>query len=419
MPRTLTLTALTAVLATTAAITVAGSGAGASTVTAYFGYAGGSQIKAADLRVTSELTSESTVSGTTKDASQNNSTVGLHVGGVLQANAVSTSAKLASVSGGRSVSSSAQTTGINVLNGLITADAVTTTSTSSIVHGVYASAAHTSFLNLKIAGVKLPVNIPTNYGVTIPGVATVIVNMSIGGTKGLTTTSIGAGLGVTLLKPAGQNAAGAEVYVSPTFSSAATSNSPDTGHRIAGLAYGTKIVAGVGSTVDVSSDPTDPVAVPAVGTGGTVQTRSLLGVHLAPIATVGGVQTTYQGTNTTAVADSATTASIATTSLLGGLIRVGALTASAHATFPTGGAIDLRGGTQIASLTIAGKAIPLVLSPNTVISLGKLGAITINAQTTTGNAITVVALQLKLSTAAYGLAAGSLIQVGVASVIVD
>jgi len=334
---------------------------------------------------------------------------------VLNAGDVSTTSALKTVLGGHTVTSTAKTTGVNLLNGLITADAVTTTSTSSVINGKLTSTAKTQFANLHIAGLKLPVNVPTNYGVTIPGVATVALNMVIGGTKGNVTVGNGAGLAVTLLKAQGSNAAGASIYLSPTYTSAETSDVPDTGHQVAGMAYGTKISAAAGTTLSVKSDPTAPIAVPAPGTHGATKSTSVLGVHVSPVVTTGIVTDSVKATNTTASGDAQATSKIGSASLLGGLIKVGAVTSTAHSVAATGKSIALTGSSTIARLTISGKTIPVSTKPNTTISLAGLGKIVLNEQTKTTNTIVVAALHVTLSTAAYGLPAGAEIVVGVAS----
>jgi hypothetical protein len=63
---------------------------------------------------------------------------------------------------------------------------------------------------------------------------------------------------------------------------------------------------------------------------------------------------------------------------------------------------------------IAGKAIPLNVSPNTVINVAGLGKVTINQQLEVGTYCMARLLDIKLSTAGFGLAGGAEVEVGTA-----
>jgi hypothetical protein len=168
--------------------------------------------------------------------------------------------------------------------------------------------------------------------------------------------------------------------------------------------------------VDVRSDPTAPVFVPLHGTpAGQPQVTNIAGVNFAPVATVGGVQDTADGVNTTNLGFAHTNSKIASVNLLGGLIKVGAITADAHASAPTGGSTSVGGSSQLVNLVINGKAITISGSPNQVITVPGVVTVTINQQLATPFSITVRALDVTLLNPRNNLPAGAEIQVAVAT----
>jgi hypothetical protein len=408
--------ALTAGLVT--AVVALPGGASAADVTSFIGYAGGSQIRAADARITSDLSAESVVSSNGAAKTDTQKTAHVTAGGILDTGVVNTTSSVKAVTGGHTVTATSRTADVSLLGGAVTLDAVTTTSTSSYINGKLSSSAHSSFAGLKIAGLTLPVTIPQNYQTGISGVATIAINTSLSGTQGKGTAAVGSGLTITLLKAEGSNAAGATIYVSPTFSEAALTPQPaNTGHSVSGTAYGTKVSAKVGSTLAVTSDPTAPVTVPAGGTAGKLSATSVASVNVAPALTVGAVRSTMIATNSAALGDSHTATKVAGISLLGGLIKADAVTAAARAIRDTGKAPKLTASTQLVGLVIAGKKIAVSVKPNTTISLGSLGKVVINEQIKSNYTVGACALHITLSTKAFGLNAGAQIQVAVATAI--
>jgi hypothetical protein len=397
-----------AVAAGTVAVAVAPAGAAVSYY--YFGSAGGSSVKAVNSTVTSALSAESSVLGRTAGQSDKNSLASVHAQGVLSLGGVATTAAIKAVPGGQQVVVTSRVTGVNVLNGLITASAITTTTTTSRVNGVSSSTSYSDFAGLKIVGVNLPVTIQQNFGVRIPGVASIVLNGGFTATQGTTSVGIGAGLGVTLLQSAGSAGSGAEVYVAQTYTIVAGDSSEDTGHGTIGNAYATAIHAAAGKAIDIRSDPTSPTTVFSQGTGGETLTNSLAGVNLAPVGTVGAVKTTGTATNTRTVADLTTTAQVAGLNLLNGLVQADAVTVTAHASLVGGPTAS----TKLVGLVVAGRRIAVNVKPNTVINLG-IGKLTINQQLKSGNSITVCALDLVLGKPAAGLPVGAEIQLALAS----
>jgi hypothetical protein len=407
--RATSLTAATVGAAVVASAVLAATPIGAAVTYYYFGYAGGSQIRAANSAITSQLSAESTVLTPDPGVKHTNALASVQAQGVLVLGAVHTSAQTSAIPGGQQISVRAKAANVNVLNGLITADAITTTTTVKRVNGAYTVTSHTAFSNLHILGVTLPVNIPHNYGVRLGDIASVALNAKVSGVSQDTAVGIGAGLQVTLLKPEGSADTGAQIDVTPTFAEVAPDSSPTTGHTTTGLAYATKITGAAGSNISVRSDPTVPTTVYAPGTNGQTLVNSLATLNLAPVGTFGAVRTTGVATNTTTAATVTLTASAANVNLLNGLITATAVKVTAHA--------DLTGTTasmNLSTLKIGGTTIPLNVAPNTVINL-KAAKVTVNQQIRSGHSIIVRAIDVVLLKPTASLPTGAEIQIASAS----
>lgn len=389
---------------------VGGTGAGASTSYAFLGYAGGSQIKALDETVTSSLSADSSVYGGEAAQTSSNVLAGASAQGVLTLGAISTSSQIAPVTGGWALTSVAHAADVSLLGGLITATAVDTTATVSVVNDAVQATSSSKFVGIKIAGVHVPVDIPENFTVKIPGVATVTINAVFAAAQGGQGAAVGAGISITLLQKEGSADAGATVYVTPVFDVAALITEPDTGHANLGKAYGTSVTAHVGTLVGVRSDPTAVVDVYHGGTDGKTVTNSIAATNLSPLLHVGAVTDTGFGTNTTAKATTSMTSKVTGLNLFNGLITASAVSVAATASSD---------GTQHASmsllnLTIAGKAIPVTVSPNTTIKVAGLGTVVLNQRIPVPGGISVRGIDIVLNTAAYGLPAGAEVQIAAA-----
>lgn len=398
------------------AATVSGaSPAGASSIL-FVGYAGGSQVRAANNTITSDLTAASNMNvwghADLKDSAK---AAGVSVPNLVSADGVTTSTESRTISGGFELISHAKTAGVRLLGGAITLDAVDTTATARIVNNKVSSDTRTTFVGLKIAGRRMPVSVRKNFNLTIPGIAKVVLNQSFTSTSGSQVMTIGTGLYLSLLKPRGNNAFGAEVFLNPTYAALGTA-SPDSDHGLGGKAYATRVTADAGKLAHVQSDPTVPVAVAGDGTHGKTVTSSVAGVNLSTALKVGAIKTTAVGTNGTTRQNVETTAQAAGINLLNGLITADVVKSDAHISGPTGGPYTVTATSNLAHLRIAGKAIPIGVKPNTVIKVAKLATVTINEQTKSTHSVTVRALVIELSTAAYGLPVGARVEVASASV---
>ncbi len=389
-------------------------------VWSYAAATGGTYIKVQDGLVNSDLTAQSSVTGGAKSSSSKNSTAAANVAGLLSVGAIetTTSANVNTVAKTTTLNSWARTAKVDLLGGLIRVDALTTTiSTVGRSDGTASHTANTQFAGIKIVGVNLPLNIPKNYGVTIPGVASISLNMSIHGKVDRTAGTIGWALGVTLLQPTGGYPAGVTILVNPV-NQYLSEVDPSSGAGLSGTAYGTRVQADVGDQIQVISDPTARVGTPFGSSNGKTLTNSTLGVRIPGLLTTGVVTST-----TTSTKDAFGNAEITNTNqtaginLLGGLIKANAIKVTAYGKMQDGvwtSSMKM----DLVNLVIAGKTIPINVSPNTIINVAGLGEVAINLQRKhpDGAALNRIdGVRITLSTAQAGLPVGAVIELGVAS----
>src|SRR4051812_17585498 len=123
--------ALVVAAATTAGLLAAPAGA-ADPVhpVVYLGVAGGSKVVALDGTVTSGLTAQSGIEGFTLPNSASNNVAGAHMGPIVSTGAITTSENATQQGTGAELVSHSKTLGLDLLNGVITADVAETTGTA-------------------------------------------------------------------------------------------------------------------------------------------------------------------------------------------------------------------------------------------------------------------------------------------------
>jgi hypothetical protein len=405
--------ALAAVAAVATTVVVGQGAAGASTYE-FVGWSGGSIVRAVNNTVTSALTAASSIEGPTIGATDSNSLASANITSLATLGAISTNTSSSQIPGGVQVTSHVRTAGVNLLNGLIKADAVDTTAIARFANGVATSDTSTTFVNLKIVGVNVPVTIQKNLNINIPGVVQIVLNASFTAKTADSVMTQGAGLYLSLLKPQGANAIGAAVYINPTYAAIGTVD-PVLNTAVGGYAYGTKVSANVGTLANVRADPTAPISLAGGGTNGITKYNAIAAVNLNPVLQIGAITTSATGTNDATVADARTTVEIAGINLFNGLIKADAIRAVAHAHRPAGGPTTTDRSTTFVNLTIAGTVIPINVSQNTVINVANLGTVTINQQGATPDAVLARVIDIKLSTAAYGLPIGAEVEIATAT----
>lgn len=404
-----------AVAATVTGVNSLGAGA-AGTTYEFVGWSGGSMVKVLGNKVTANLTAASSIEGPRIGATDTNKLASAKVAGLVDVGAINTSEASRAVPGGVQLESHSQTADVSLLNGLVTIGAVDTKALATVANGNITTDTKTTFVDIHIAGVKLPVTIPKNFGVTIPGVAQVTLNAvyTVKAPDGSAVTTQATGLYISLLKARGNNPLGTQIFLNPSYSAIGL-QTPTTKTAVHGYAWATKITADAGNLVNVKTDPTVPISLPGGGTGGVTNANSLATVDLGKLLNVGVITTTATGTNDKTGADARTSVKIAGVNLFNGLIRADALEGVAHVAKSPAGTLTVSTSTNLVNLWIGNHQIPVNVSPNTRINLAGIGYVTINGQGKTPNAGLVRLLDIKLTTEAYGLPVGANIQLGVAA----
>lgn len=391
-------------------------------VWSYAASTGGTYIKVLDGVVQSDLTAQSSVTGGAAGSTSKNSTAAAKVDGLASVGAIETKTDATVVKnlGGTqttTLKSYARVAGVNLLNGLITADVLETNiSTTGRPDGTASHTASSRLAGIKIIGINLPLNIPKNYAVTIPGVASVTMNYSLHGKVDRLAATMGWALGITLLKPFGGYSAGVTLLVNPV-NQYLSEVDPATGAAVSGTAYGTRIQANAGDTVSVVSDPTARVGTPVGSSNGRTLTNSTLGVRVPGVLTTGVVTST-----TTSTKDAFGNAEITNTNqtaginLLGGLITAKAIKVTAHSKLQDGKWTHSE-KLELVELVVAGQRIPIDVSPNTIINVAGLGRVAINEQRSSSDGALqtlIYGVRITLSTEQAGLPIGAQIELGAA-----
>ena len=416
--RVRSLVAPLAVTAAVGALVIAPGAGSAATPSHMVGFAGGTMVHAVGTTVTSGMTSESNVDTDQTGVTNQNALASVDVTDLVHVGAITSSASTVAVPGGVSVVTHARTANVNLLDGAIIINAVDTVDTASIINGNPSHSVNTTFVGLKIGNSKLPATISQNFNINIPNVAQVVLNggfESDGGPGSGTIMTEGAGLYLSLLHQRGNNMTGTQVWLNPTYAAIAPTK-PVTGANIGGFAYGSAVYAAAGQLLNAQSGPTAQISQPMGGTGGVNKVNSTATVNLAPVLTVGAITDTANGVKSPGTGSYSTmTTKLAGISLLNGLIKADALTGVASVKENPDGSTTATTATSFVNLVIAGKSIPINVSPNTVINLANVGTITIRAEAHTANQALVHVLVIKITTASYGLPVGAVIQVGVAA----
>lgn len=279
---------------------------------------------------------------------------------------------------------------LTLLGGLIRADALIAR-TSCTGNGATAScnATGTTFVNLRINNVLIAANVGPNSIVSIPGVATVVINERVVTGNGTTT----AGLTVNMLRVTLLNGLG-EIVVASAHSDvdfrplANDCLCPAPDNTVSGEAFGTEVdVLTVQST-------RNPHAVLSE-MGGTASAQ-VLSASVTGVVGTGTVRSTTSGTVGPTSATSQSITAVEQLTLLGGLITANAVQAQATCTGNGTTASCSAAGTTFVTLTVLGLPIALNTPPNTVIPLPLIGSVTLNEQIATGNGVTTRGLTVNV-----------------------
>lgn len=333
-----------------------------------------------------------------------NSTAGLTLPQIGTVGAVQTQTNSALDASNNPVSTaSAQTAATSLLGGLVSFDAVTSTSSlTRATDGTVTTSGSTTFVGLSVDGNPFNLNPPKNTVYNLAGIATLRFNTqaktSTLGTDSFRVTALTINLlsGNTLGLPAGliQIGTATAAIHGPTYAKAG------------GSAFGTSIQ--VGNVL--KSGKTALVSAGCGGTDGVTRTNNLAGVHVSTTLNAGALTTTAKTTAGTDSTTSTATATIAGVNLLAGLVTADSISAVASFTRSPSGVDRTGSGATFTNLKVGG--VPITLDPgeNRVINL-VLAKVEINTVTPTGNGVTAIGLRVTLLGGFGTLPAGAVITV--------
>jgi hypothetical protein len=300
--------------------------------------------------------------------------------------------------------------GVNLLGGLVRADALSTTSTAAVNSASqYAGSNAAVLTNLVISGRLVSASSGPNTRIRVGQVgktpfATAIVN------KQERVTSNGelrvATAAVTVLID-GSNTLGLPIGSRIDIAQSKAYLSAPLKGLVGGKGYATSANALDGR---VLSSPT-ALVYPRCSTGDAAS--NVATVSVPGLLTAGTTQTTTKSSTTTSSRSVAVKSTIASPNVLAGVITASAITADTSVAQSGVLAPTVGDSSRFLGLKVAGfPAVTDTVRPNTVVTIPSLGKVTFHKVTRTSSSIEVVMVEVVLNKAIGGLPTGSVVRVG-------
>jgi hypothetical protein len=397
--------AATAAVALTAGLFA--HGAGAATLTAkltYGGHAYGSQLHVGTL-VKSDRTAYVPQCTTAVGASHSDTTAAVNAANVGTVGAVKTNVRTKKISGGTAQVSTSKTATTALLGGLIKFDAVTAVATESLVGSQHHAAGKVTFVDLTIAGKRVPSAPKANTRLTIPGVATVTLNAQDTTSRATSHAIAVAALRVDITGSNVLHLPAGRIVIGAAWSALLSKH-----YRPAyGSAYGTSANA----AKLVGSGPTARAYLPCGGSNGKTRTNSTAEAKVSSLVSASGVSSSAKSVDTARSTTATTANHLASVTVLGGAVKIGAISVSATATRTKSG-LKAATSASVAAIKVDDRKITLPPAGKSI-SIPNLGILTYDRTVKSGSSITVYALQLTLGSGVASAPAGTVINIGVAS----
>jgi hypothetical protein len=392
MPRKIYVPTLAAV-AGLAATMLVGAGAGAASALAATGETGfqasgyGTTVKVAST-VKSGRSALATLGCTAQTGVTHTNTVAsVSVPPLLQTGTIDTSAASEATATGVAATGSATVQGASALAGLVQATTVRSVSTTGLdtATGAFStSAAGTEFVGLKVAGVAVKGTPAPNTKIGLPGVGYVVLNQQQSAVKKSQAHLSVIAIHVYVTVASKSYKVGTQVVVAAAASALA---GPVTG-LLDGLAYGAR--ANVAKTIIAGDEFPQPLG--CFGTAGKTKTNSGASVSIPGILTSGTVTDSVTGRATANPASALVSSEVQGLNLLSSTVAATVIKADVKA---TGNPPAFGDTSSFLGLTVAGHpGIGDNVPPNTKLSLAGLGTLWLHRQIKTANKITVIMVQL-------------------------
>lgn len=302
-------------------------------------------------------------------------------GGVLTADETETTARTASTAATSIVRMTSRVKGLNALDGLITAAAVTAVSKTNIdANAIEGSTAESGFGNLRIGGKNFGAKVSPNTRVSLPGVGFAILNK-------VTKNGNGRSSGATIVHMIEINVTKENSFSLPVGTQIVI------GHAASGFSRKQIpiVVGGAAWAAEGKSDLDTQskneigraafVSLPCNGTGDGTNENTTSALSAGSAFSLGSAHTSAFGGPTDAGTKARTMASVDNVRLLDGLIVAGNVTAVAQETIAQSGRRTRSAqGSGFSALRVLGTPVPGSVPPNMKMQLPGFGYVVLNEQ---------------------------------------
>jgi hypothetical protein len=278
------------------------------------------------------------------------------------------------------IQDTATITGLNLLDGLITATTVkAVANVAATASTMSADATGSTFVNLKINGNAIAASVDANTVIDLPGLGTVTLK-KVRRSGGF--TSLGRIVVQMLtIDIAHSNSLGLPVGAQIVVASATSvfSRTQPTA-VVGGQAYATLANAKIGTALQNRVGKAALVVLGCEGTGGETKTNNISSFSVGSLLSLGnGVSTAFGGPQDGGTV-AQTTSTIENVSLLGGLITATTIKAVAKETFKNGVRTRSTAGSGFVGLKVGPLVVPINVPHDTELPLPGLGRVLINEQ---------------------------------------
>lgn len=271
-------------------------------------------------------------------------------------------------------------TGLNLLNGLITATTVkAVANTTADAQTITSNADGSTFVGLTIAGQSIVANPAPNTRIALPGVGAVVLNKRKITGNGQQQRKITVEMLTVEVNVANAFSlpVGARIVVAHAAGGFTRMNLP---FLVNGQAYAAMANAAIGSQIQNRIGKAALVTVGCVGTNGQIKRNNIAALEVGTVLNIGAGETTAFGGRDGNGTIARTTARVENASLLNGLITFNAINVVAEDRYDGRRHTRSTAGTSFVGLRVLGQNIPVNVAPNTRIDLPLLGYVILNEQ---------------------------------------
>jgi hypothetical protein len=268
---------------------------------------------------------------------------------------------------------------LNMFGGLIRADAIVSASTTRATsRGLTTSALGTQFVNLIVAGQRIPLTVDPNTEIALPGLGTLILNRQevTGNDNRKQLVVQGLYLDVEVGNEFGLPV-GARVILTHARSGfqrrVPEKQLTAAAYTLTGRLNAVGVVRNTVGTV--GADVRD-----CTGTAGETITQAIAEIDLPPVGTIHAGETQLFGDVVGDVGIARATSKVGGVDLLGGLVQLGTLKAMAQERVRAGVKLEQTAKTTVAAVRILGLSLPINVPADTEIALPLIGTLTLNEQ---------------------------------------